>query len=115
MRGARIIAAVAALAFALFAGVVFVGMSRVGDPNVVLASVVAVICLLAAVVIAIGPARWAGGVAIALGLLSGLAAAGTFGMAAPGFEMAFDVIWLGITTVALVGEGLRLLRQPGHP
>ena len=115
MRWERIIAAVAALSFALFAGVVFVGMSRAGDPNVVLTSVVAVICLLAAVVIAIGPAKWAGGIAIALGMLSGLAAVGTFGMAEPGFERAFDVTWLGITTVALIVEGLRLLRQPAEP
>ena len=115
MRGVRAIAAVAALSFALFAGVVFVGLSRVGDPNVVLASVVTGICLLAAVVIAIGPATWAGGVAIALGTLSGLAAVGTFGMAEPGFERAFDVTWLVITTVGLIGEGLRMLRLPGQP
>jgi hypothetical protein len=115
MRGARIIAAVAALGFAIWSGTVFIGMSRVGDPNVVLAAVVVGICLLAAVVIAIGPAKWAGGAAIALGMLSGLAGVGTFGMAEPGLEMALDVIWLGIITVALIGEGLRLVRQPGQP
>ena len=53
--------------------------------------------------------------AIGLGLLSGLAAVGTFGMAEPGLEMALDVMWMGITTVALIGESLRLLRKPGEP
>lgn len=116
MRRERIIAAVAALGFAGFSGFVFIGMSDVGDPNVVLAAVMVGFCLLAAAVIAIGPAKWAAGVAIALGVISGLVAMGTLGTAAQrptsGLETALDGIWMGITTVALIGAGLRLLRGP---
>ena len=113
VRGERIIAAVAALGLAVFSGFVFSGMSEVGDPNVVLAAVMIGVSLLAAAVSAIGPAKWAAGVAIALGMLSGLALVGT--LAAVGLENALDLIWLGITTVVLIGAGLRLLRQPGQP
>jgi hypothetical protein len=57
MRRERISAAVVALGFAVFSGFVFIGMSAVGDPNVVLAAVMIGLCLLAAAVIAIGPAK----------------------------------------------------------
>ena len=115
MRWERIIATVVALGVAVFSGFVFIGMSEVGDPNVVLAAVVLGLSLLAAAVIAIGPAKWAAGLAIALGVISGLGAIGTLATVPSGPEMALDVIWLGVTTLVLIGAGLRLLRQPGEP
>jgi hypothetical protein len=90
----RVIGVVAALGFALWSGFVFIGMSRVGDPTVSLPAVMIVVCLVAAVVIGLGPAKLAGGVAVALGVISGLAGVGTFAMAPAGFEMAGDVIWM---------------------
>jgi hypothetical protein len=106
----RIIGVVVALGFALWWGFVFVGMSLVGDPNVLLASVGIVVCLVAAVVIGLGPAKVAAVVAIALGVISGLAAVGTLAMAPAGLEAVGDTIWLGLTTIALIGVGIRLVR-----
>ena len=115
MRWERISAAVAALGFAVFSGLVYIGMSEAGDPNVVLAAVMVGVCLMVAAVIAIGPAKWAAGVAIALGVTSGLAAVGIPASVPFNPEVAIDLTWLGITTVVLIGAGLRLLRRPAEP
>lgn len=115
MRVERIMAAVVALGFAVFSGTVFIGMSEAGDPTASLAAAMVGICLLAASVIAIGPAKWAAGVAIALGVITGLAAVGTVASVPFSLEAVLDVTWLGITTVVLIGAGVRLLWQPGEP
>ena len=61
------------------------------------------------------PREWAAGVAIALGMLSGLAAVGTLGLAEPGLEAALDGIWLGITTVVLIGAASGCCDSRGLP
>jgi hypothetical protein len=105
----RVIGVAAALGFALFWGYVLAGMSETGDPNVLLAAVGIVVCLVAAVVIALGPAKLAAGVAIVLGALSGLGALPSIAYSPS------DGIWLGITAVALIAAGIRLLRPDEEP
>ena len=91
----------AALGFAIFWGFVISG----GDPtSATVATVGAAVSLVAAGVIAIGRARWAAGVAIGLGMFSGLIALPA------GAIYAFDGYWLGLTAILLIGGGLLLLR-----
>ena len=103
MSGARIVGVIGALSVATFFGIVVVGLMALGQPaNAAVSAAGVALSVLGAFAIAVRPAGTAAGVAIALGILSGL------GAVTAGANYAPDGYWLGITAVLLIVAGFVL-------